>query len=200
MNNIEFFSQYSPYYSKILWYETPTVYDHLRMLFENANRKLIKQDADLFRRNSSEISICGALMQKLKSSLWGTPFSHYYIDIEYNRNFNYPKLIYSNGKKRKITCDLIVHSRGQNINQDNLISVEMKKSDIDKEKKERDRDRLMVLTSPSFDGIWRFDGTELPPYVCRYILGVYYEIRDNNILLEYYRHGTLQYTDEIPWQ
>ena len=200
MNNIKFFSHYSPYYNKILWYETSTVYDHLRMLFENANRKLIIQDADLFRRNSSEISICGALMQKLKSSLWGTPFSHYYIDIEYNRNFNNPKHIYSNGEERKIICDLIVHSRGRSISQDNLISVEMKQGDRDEEDKERDRARLMVLTSQSFDGIWKFDGTELPPYVCRYILGVYYEIRDSYILLEYYRHGALQDTDEIPWQ
>jgi len=199
MNNIKFFSQYHPYYCKTLWYDSPTVYDHLKMLFENANKKLIKQDADLFRKNSSERSICGALMLKLKSSLRGTPFSHYNIDIEYNRNFKYPKLIYSSNKKRKITCDLIVHSRGRYISQDNLISIEMKKSDSSEDKKERDRERLMVLTSASFDGIWRFEGTELPPYVCRYIFGVYYEIQANRILLEYYRHGALQGTDECLW-
>jgi len=169
------------------------------MLFENANRKLLKHDTELFRKNSSEISICGALAQKLKSSLWGTPFNNYYIDIEYNRNFNNPKLIYSNGKKRKITCDLIVHSRGRFIIQDNLISVEMKKSNRATEEKELDRYRLEALTSSSFDGIWMFDETELPPYVCRYILGIYYKVQVNRIFLEFYRHGALVDTDECIW-
>lgn len=199
MNNLVFFQQYRPYYNKNTWYETLPVYEHLRALFEDANRKLIRQDLDLFNRDSCETAICGALMLHLKSGLWGTPFNRYNVDIEYNRNHNDPKRVYVNEEEATIICDLIVHSRGRYIAQDNLISVEMKKEYRSAEEKQQDKYRLMALTRPSFDDNWIFDGTELPRYVCRYILGVYYEIRDHTIYLEYYRHGVLMDTQECLW-
>lgn len=198
MNQLLFFRQHSPYYPKNEWYETYSVYEHLCLLFDYSNQKLIKHDVDLLIRNSSETAICGALMLHLKSTLWGTPFSRYNIDIEYNRNFNGRKRIYVNHEERPITCDLIVHSRGRYISQDNLIAIEMKKEYRPQEEKQHDKDRLIALTRPNFDnGV--FDGTELPQYVCRYILGVYYEIREYTILLEYYRNGALVNTQECIW-
>jgi len=198
MNQRLFFRQRSPYYSQPEWYETYSVYEHLCLLFDCANQKLIKRDVDLLIRDSSETAICGALMLHLKSMLWGTPFSRYNVDIEYNRNFNERKKIYINHEERSVICDLIVHSRGRYVSQDNLIAIEMKKEYRSQEEKQHDRERLIALTRPNFNN-WYFDGTELPPYVCRYILGVYYEIREYTILLEYYRNGTLVKTQEYIW-
>ncbi len=45
-----------------------------------------------------------------------------------------------------ITWDIIVQSRGEYINQDNLIAIEMKKSSNTKAEKDKDRERLIALT------------------------------------------------------
>jgi hypothetical protein len=47
------------------------------------------------------------------------------------------------------------------------------------------------LTKNFFDDVW--DGKGLPEHVCRYILGVYYEINyyREYILIEYYRQGAM---------
>lgn len=79
------------------------------------------------------------------------------------------------------------------IEQDNLIAIEMKKSNAPEEEKQNDKDRLKALTKDSFDDIWSFDGTTLPEHVCRYTIGIYYEINfsKRKIVLEYYKQGEL---------
>lgn len=69
----------------------------------------------------------------------------------------------------------------------------MKKSNASNSEKAKDRDRLKALTKDSFDDIWSFDGKSLPEHVCRYVLGVYYEIspNSNSIIIEYYQKGAL---------
>ena len=57
----------------------------------------------------------------------------YYTDVEYNRNQGGIKTIRKTirGQTEEIipiNCDLILHSRGEDIGQDNLIAIEMKKS------------------------------------------------------------------------
>lgn len=91
-----------------------------------------------------------------------------------------------------INCDLILHSRGENVDQDNLIAIEMKKSNAPSAEKQKDRERLIALTKDSFDDVWAWDHN-LPEHVCRYVLGVYYEInyRQKEIHIEYYRRGEL---------
>jgi len=98
-----------------------------------------------------------------------------------------------------ITCDLILHSRGKLIRDDNLIAIEMKKSSGSKADKESDRNRLRALTKESYDGIWSADGITRPEHVCGYKLGLYMEldIRARKCLLEYYRRGCLQRTAEM---
>lgn len=102
----------------------------------------------------------------------------------------------------KINCDLIVHSRGKNINQDNLIAIEMKKSDRKPEEKDSDRLRLIALTRDSYDDIWSFDGKTLPEHVCRYALGIYYEVdfKHELIKIEYYQAGQKIENKEIRFQ
>ncbi|MBR4290035.1 MAG: hypothetical protein IKT52_05270 [Oscillospiraceae bacterium] len=175
-------------------------YEELVTLFEDANRVLINDDLSLFESRVSERTLCGALMLHIHDKIADDPaYQGYYTDVEYNRNKggklkNIKKTIQGeNETVVTINCDLILHSRGQHVQQDNLIAIEMKKSSQRPNAKNADRERLIALTKNSYDGIWSFDGHTLPEYVCRYVLGVYYEIKysEREILLEYYRRGTL---------
>ena len=71
-----------------------------------------------------------------------------------------------------------------------MIAIEMKKSTRRPEEKQADRERLMALTKDSFDDVWAWNHN-LPEHVCRYTLGVYYEInyRRKEIKVEYYHRG-----------
>lgn len=70
----------------------------------------------------------------------------------------------------------------------------MKKSSNSKAEKDKDRERMRALTKDSFDNIWSYDGKTLPEHVCRYQLGVYYEINLGKrfVKIEYYMKSELQ--------
>ncbi len=167
-------------------------------IFEDANHEFLTKNSSLFDNRVSERTLCGALMLELNKIISRTPFSTYYTDVEYNRNKNgkiktiNQKTIKNKEQIIKINCDLIVHSRGENIEIDNLIAIEMKKSTGNIDDKESDRTRLRCLTADTFDNIWSYDGKTLPNHVCRYKLGIYYEIdfSRKKIILEYYKQGT----------
>lgn len=171
--------------------------ERLIQIFENANRDFLKDDLDLLISKVSERTLCGALMLHLNNMIQKSEFAEYKVDVEYNRNKNgkvktFVKTIHGlNDVVVKINCDLIVHSRGSNIIQDNLIAIEMKKANRKQVEKDSDRMRLIALTKDSYDDIWSFDGKTLPEHVCRYALGVYYEINNRNQLIdiEYYEKG-----------
>ena len=117
---------------------------------------------------------------------------NYHVDVEYNRNQGRIKTIIADDFSIvNITCDLIVHSRGENIEQDNLICLEMKKSSRPNKEKIKDKERVRILTKDSYDDIWSYDGKTLPEHVCRYVLGIYYEINygEKMISIEYYSKG-----------
>lgn len=181
-------------------------YNEMVSLFENANRILLNDDLELFESKVSERTLCGALMLHMHDLIVGDPnYQGYYTDVEYNRNKggkvkNIKKTIQGvNETVVTINCDLILHSRGEHVEQDNLIAIEMKKSSRSIESKDADRERLMALTKDSYDDVWSFDGHTLPEYVCRYVLGVYYEIRysKREIILEYYHRGSLEKTTAL---
>lgn len=109
-----------------------------------------------------------------------------------DRNNGRVKTIYNDDLKVvTIICDLIVHSRGEIVEKDNLIALEMKKSYQPMKEKENDKARLVALTKDSYDGAWSFDGKTLPEHVCGYDLGIYYEIDSKNcfVYIEYYVKG-----------
>lgn len=174
-------------------------------IFEQANKNLLNKDIELFTAKVSERTLCGALMLHLHDVIKNTHYKEYFVDVEYNRNKGGKlktilKTIKGCDEKIiRINCDLIVHSRGSNIYQDNLIAIEMKKSSRPQNEKDKDRERIIALTKESFDDIWSFDGKTLPEHVCRYKLGVYYEInfRKKAILLEYFTSGNLYYIKEL---
>ena len=183
-------------------------YDEMVALFEQANTQLLQQDRALFGNHVSERTLCGALMLHLNGCISKEEdLAEYYVDVEYNRNKGGIKTITKTiaGEQEQvipINCDLIVHSRGECVAQDNLISIEMKKSTRPPSEKAKDRERLVALTKDSFNDVWAFDGKNLPEHVCRYVLGVYYEInyRRKLISIEYYRTGQLvhSYTLRMP--
>lgn len=166
-------------------------------LFEMANEAFLVHDIDLFKMKVSERTLCGGLMHFLYEQICKSVYSDYFVDVEYNRNVNgtiKTCVQTAKGDQEKIitiNCDLIVHSRGHKVEQDNLIAIEMKKSSARKKDKQSDRDRLRALTKDSFNNEWSFDGITLPEHVCRYILGIYYEInfKKNEILIEYFHKG-----------
>ena len=161
----------------------------------------------LFDMRVSERTLCGALMLELNKIIQTSKYFDYFVDIEYNRNVGgklktFRKTI--KGPKEEIitiNCDLIVHSRGQNVNQDNLIAIEMKKSTAKKRDKERDKIRLECLTKDPEGDIWSEDGRVFPEHVCGYGLGIYYEVNFNKkiVSIEYYQNGYCynEYTVDI---
>lgn len=172
-------------------------YDEMVALFEKANRVFLQDEQSLFNTEVAERTLCGALMLHLHDILsTDETLVGYHIDVEYNRNKGGIKTIRKTivGVQAEIipiNCDLIVHSRGERPEQDNLIAIEMKKSTRPLLEKDKDRERLVALTKNSFNDVWAFDGRNLPEYVCRYVLGVYYEInyKKNQIYIEYYKQG-----------
>ena len=131
-------------------------------------------------------------MLELHHAVQKSGYNDYYVDVEYNRNAGKLKTIINNDFCiTNITCDLIVHSRGENIKQDNLIAIEMKKHTATREEKQNDINRLIALTKDSYDDVWSYDGKTLPEHVCGYIIGIYYEIniRLRKIIIKYYSEG-----------
>ena len=83
--------------------------------------------------------------------------------------------------------------------QDNLIAIEMKKSNRPKKEKNDDRRRIIALSKDRYGDVLSNDGETLPEHVCRYKLGIYYEINFSKkfILLEYYYRGNLEVEEKV---
>jgi hypothetical protein len=173
--------------------------DEWIQFFDSANESFLAEHADLFIHRVSERTLCGCIAQVLLCKLQGTEYNMYYVDVEYNRNKGKLKMILDAAMKVvTISCDVIVHSRGKIRKKDNLIALEMKKSERPADGKRNDKERLIALTKTSYVDIWSADGIAKPEYVCGYSLGIYYEvnIRLKKLLLEYYTEGKLYRTAE----
>ena len=160
-------------------------------LFYNANKLFIKNNIRNIELGVSEITLQSSLAQAFKESLNTMKIHNYYPDINYNRNQYFTKcIIDKNLNFFDIFCDLIIHSRGENLEQDNLLAIEMKKKENRKDRL-KDKKRLEIMTSDSYIGEILFD--ELPPYICRYSLGIFYDLntKKRQIKLDFYKHGQL---------
>jgi hypothetical protein len=162
-------------------------------IFEKANKYFLKEQRDFILSGVSERSMCGQLMLYLHEIRKETNLSSYFVDVEYNRNEGGKIKTIKNSEERilTITCDIILHSRGAIVEQDNLIAIEMKKSTQLTKDKNDDRERLMTLTKDTYDDTWSYDGKTLPQHVCGYKLGIFYEINISSkyINIEYYKKG-----------
>ena len=129
-------------------YDNYIDYTYLKDLFKIANRHFLFKDFDLIETDVKENSLCAALKSRLEYYLQAENINDYFVDVEYNRNEGgvIKTIIDDQLEVVKITCDLILHSRGHNIKQDNLLALEMKKSYRSQEEKDADRKRLIALT------------------------------------------------------
>lgn len=182
----------------------------LQKLFVDSFNHLLEIDKEQLYNNVAERNLCSRLgihMQKLYDEIFNEKIKiehggTYYADTEYNRNLGGKikrcKIVRENREEIiDITCDLILHSRGKfSYPNDNLIAIEMKKSNASQEDKEADKRRLEALTlSPKYEelfsqeGLYSADGRTHPENVCGYSLGYYIEfIKDkkNNRLKAYF--------------
>ena len=172
------------------------MFGRLKQIFINCSETFITDETELILSGVSERCLCGSFMIILRNALDNSEFKQYFTDIEYNRNFDgeIKTIIDDKAVVTNITCDLIIHSRGQIQNQDNLIAIEMKRDNHKESEKNKDRIRLKALTKPTNDtNTYSADGRTLPQHVCGYIVGVFYEISipNRNISIEYYQNGVL---------
>ena len=161
----------------------------LLALFHNAFREFLDRERRNILADISERNLCGRLMLYLDIERERYKLQHYFTDTEYNRNLGDPKRIRHNpnDKPDLITCDLIVHSRGQ-LHPDNLIAIEMKKKKHKQKDKDSDRRRLEALTRP--EALAR----ELSPHedhVYGYYVGLFIELDTEkpSFLIETYEKG-----------
>ncbi|MDB4920044.1 hypothetical protein [Mucilaginibacter sp.] len=75
------------------------------------------------------------------------------MDNEYNRKQEgqVKTIIDDNEVVVTITCDLLIHSRGEVIDHDNLLALEMKKSTAPEADKLSDKQRLCALTAIPYE-------------------------------------------------
>jgi hypothetical protein len=164
-------------------------------LFNRSCEDFLKNEKKNIQNNVSERSLCGRLALLLESSLSACGIDGYYSDVEYNRKQNgeIKTIIDDHSQVVQVTCDIIVHSRGEIPQQDNLLALEMKKARSPRNEKEKDKVRLRALTKDSYNNndVWSYDGKTWPEHVCGYTLGVYMEINSaaNECSLEFYRKG-----------
>ena len=162
----------------------------------NAIDSLACEEAKYILSDVSERSVCARLAQRMEV-LARHHLTGYYVDVENNRK-QYGRvktMLDDHMQEVKVTCDLILHSRGEIPRQDNIIAIEMTKAVHSEEKKNRDRARLRALTRPShLDGervIYSADGSTHPEHVCGYQLGAFVELnwRQRTITIEFFANG-----------
>jgi len=165
----------------------------LNKIFKESTDLFFLEEVDNILNDVNERNLCGRLVIYMNEKVKENSIAGYYINPEYNRKQDgqVKTILDDEMNVININCDIIVHSRGKNIQQDNLIAVEMKKSYRPMKEKISDRKRLRTLTKDSYDDIWSYDGITLPEHVCGYILGFYMELNigTRNCLFECYRKG-----------
>ncbi len=165
----------------------------IRDLFTSSLRTFLQREALEIIEGVNERNNCARWAIYLEQEAHDRGLIEYITDTEYNRKQDGQIKTILDGNRRIVTinCDLILHTRGANISEDNLIAIEVKKYDRSREDKQRDRERLRALTKESYDDVWMNDGSTPPEHVCGYRLGVFVELDRNRRIcrVEYYKDG-----------
>ena len=175
----------------------------VREMVEKSISILYKIDRDNIKDGVSERNLCARLAIYLHEELKKSSFSNnYFVDVEYNRmGLNIKKkILETNRTLRSVVCDLLIHSRGHNLNSpnemnglpDNLLALEMKKeSNKDNGTRESDRERLKAMTKIEV-------GNNTIGHVANTVLGVFLEIGITSYELEFYSNGKMVDKRQIP--
>jgi hypothetical protein len=172
--------------------------EQLREVFFHSFFAFLTKETKNILDGTSERNLCSRLAMDLERTAHGYGYDAYYADPEYNRmqNGQVKAIIDEESLVISITCDLVLHSRGEVEANDNLIAIEMKKAGRPRLEKDSDRKRLRALTKQDFQDLWPLGNTRAPQYVCGYKLGFFIEIDvpRRQLLIEEYRAG--EKTDE----
>jgi hypothetical protein len=167
---------------------------HLAEVFKESFSDFLKRERDNILDDVAERSLCARWSIYMQEAAVRHGLEGYFADADYNRKQGgrVKTIIDDQLRVIVIVCDLILHSRGKNVANDNLIAVEMKKAERPKAEKDADRERLRAMTKPSYDDIWSYDGVTLPEHVCRYHVGYFVEIdsRRKRYVVEIYQKGS----------
>ncbi|MBN8241133.1 hypothetical protein JF541_18410 [Marinobacter hydrocarbonoclasticus] len=165
----------------------------MKKMFKQALKCFVADEAESMRSGVSERMLCARLGIPLERLARESGYKAYYADVEYNRKQDgkIKTILDGDYQEIQITCDLILHSRGAVVQKDNLIAVEMKKSNRPEDSKNKDRNRLRALTKESYDDVWSSGDGTLPEHVCGYSLGVFIDIdlESSTLDIEYYKKG-----------
>lgn len=170
----------------------------MRRLFFAAFEDFCADESANIRNGTSERNLCQRLALPLERHAAAAGLRRYRADCEYNRSNDgrVKTIVGENMEIVTITCDVILHSRGEDEEQDNLIAIEMKRANHPPAEKHKDRVRLMALTRAPGDGVWSAgDGVDLD-HVCDYVIGFYIELRPRmqEFYIEEYVGGELRDT------
>lgn len=169
--------------------------DDLRELFFRSFGEFARREAENILHGTSERNLCARWAPLLEVAAAQAGYTEYCADTEYNRKQGgQVKTILDEAMHVvRITCDLILHSRGRIVERDNLIAIEMKRVSNAEHEKQKDRVRLRALTKTSYDDIWSADGRALPEHVCGYGLGYFVELDADSrkFRFEEYQRGHL---------
>ncbi|KFF10395.1 hypothetical protein IW15_20430 [Chryseobacterium soli] len=174
---------------------------HLTDLFKASFNHFLQKNVNNILNDVAERNLCSRLGYEFELLFPDYDIVGYYADSEYNRKQEGQVKTILDDKMEviPIQCDLIIHSRGKIVSNDNLIAIEMKKSTRPDSEKISDRKRLRALTKESYDDIWSNDGIALPEHVCGYDLGIYLilNIQKRNFEIEYFSEGNYIRTENI---
>lgn len=165
----------------------------LQRVFEEAFLSFLREDQKLIFTDAHEQSLCARLAMSLERVAKKHGLEGYSVDAEYNRNYGQVKTIIDDQHREiSITCDIILHSRGENPNADNLIAIEMKKAEAKDARKNSDRNRLRALTKPCHE-VYPLASADRK-YVCGYELGYFIDMsrQEGCAVIEVYASGDLQ--------
>lgn len=169
----------------------------LLQLFDECSDIFLEDEIENILDDVAERNLCGRLAIHMSPKLTEYELKGYYADPEYNRKQGGKVKTILDDEMNVITiqCDLIIHSRGKIMGQDNLIAIEMKKSTRPEAEKIEDRKRLRAMTKDPDDDLYSYDGETHPEHVCGYILGVYMilNLAQRTCVFEYYQHGEKVY-------
>jgi hypothetical protein len=165
----------------------------LKSAFSKALEKFLLSESRNIESGTSERNLCARLAMHMEAEATSSNITGYYADVEYNRKQEgrVKTILDENMEEVAITCDLILHSRGESVLEDNLIAIEMKRSTHSTEATDSDRRRLRAMTKSSFDDVWSADGIANPEHVCGYRIGylLVLNIPQRTVAVEEYAGG-----------
>lgn len=166
--------------------------EQLRKLFYESLDNFFVREAANIGAGIAERNLCARLAMILEPKAHESGLTDYFADPEYNRKYGRVKTILDeNAVEVRINCDLLLHSRGQCAD-DNLIAVEMKKSERPVQEELDDCERLRTLTKPNYNDLVVLEGDLEEQHVCGYKLGyfLWIDAESRTYRLKEYSNGT----------